>query len=167
MKYYIYLLTYNNNIFYCGRTIDPDRRLQEHKRTPDNTLKYNKIRELNKANIKWELEVVDSCTNDTDNLEDFWLYKSIVAGHTMLNLTKGSVYTEVDKQLIKDKSYFATSEEFQAARELKKTKHKPISKKSYTDTTALEHMSDLASSKPPNNISPALQRIKDRRNKPK
>jgi group I intron endonuclease len=99
---YIYLLSYNDDIRYVGRTFNLNKRLRQHinESKKNNTHKSNWIRKV--KNIK--MEIIDVC--DEDNYS-FWeqyyisLYKSW--GFNLLNMTiggegiSGYKYTEEDK----------------------------------------------------------------------
>jgi len=118
MKYYIYQLMTNNDVFYIGRTINPSRRLQEHIRGGQDAnsteLKYQFINQLNQLNQSWEMQVIATYTDNNHNYEDYHIYTALLNGHHLTNMRKGDVYTEAEKQL---KCSYSTPEEFFTARE--------------------------------------------------
>jgi len=82
-KHYIYLLGYNINgpeYFYVGHTNDPERRHSEHKRdsldensSSYDTAKYRFIRELNKRDIPWFMQVAEELTSYDQDGEYEWI----------------------------------------------------------------------------------------------
>ncbi len=99
---YIYVLSYNDDIRYVGRTFNVNKRLRQHinESNKNNTHKSNWIRKVKSINI----EIIDVCNEDNYS---FWeqhyisLYRSW--GFNLLNMTiggegvSGYKYTEEGK----------------------------------------------------------------------
>lgn len=100
---HIYALYYEyadeRRYFYVGRTNDPKRRLQEHRRNVKNTKHtedvYQFIRERCQPNgiDVWDLEVMVTEPNmRAEDCEDFWVVLMIRAGHDLKNMKHGDLH---------------------------------------------------------------------------
>lgn len=116
------LVTDAHQIFYIGRTVEPKRRLKEHKRNSLNLLmtedKYIFIRKLIDCGGKWDMQILATYTDESQNWEDYWIYSCHLQGIHLYNMRAGSIYTEAEDNLFKNKTAFDTPEAFFAAREL-------------------------------------------------
>jgi len=79
---YIYCLyeVPTNRKFYIGRTIDPHRRIGEHRLgsknyKPGDEDKYAYANALDRLSIEWDMEVLMECEPDTEFYEDFFVNK--------------------------------------------------------------------------------------------
>jgi predicted GIY-YIG superfamily endonuclease len=91
---FIYALveTQSRTKFYIGRTIDPERRLTEHRSgsknyKPGDELKYLYASQLDALSIKWEMEILQICGPDTDGYEDF--YVNLYRDSPLMNMRAG------------------------------------------------------------------------------
>ena len=82
MNDYIYCLfeVDTGTKFYIGRTIDPHRRLNEHRLGSKNyqkgdELKYQYANALDQLGIKWDMAILMECGPNTDFYEDFFVNK--------------------------------------------------------------------------------------------
>ena len=82
MNDYIYCLfeVDTGTKFYIGRTIDPHRRLNEHRLGSKNyqkgdELKYQYANALDQLGSKWDMEILMECGPGTDFYEDFFINK--------------------------------------------------------------------------------------------
>ena len=104
-KYFIYALTAVVNstkvVFYIGQTVDPDRRLSEHKRDSKTGSedKYKYIRMiLEPQGIAWSMEILHEITDDQidadvtlDDYEDYEIVRHYHDDHPLQNMRAGSV----------------------------------------------------------------------------
>jgi len=148
MKYYIYQLTYENKAFYLGRTINPTRRHNEHKRNSINgtELKYQFIREIGDD---WTLDVIAEYSDSKYNYEDHHIYQALCRGCSLTNMMKGSIYDEANDSMLKGGKVYKNDGEFFAhrslvqqqladakiARNLRKKQRRNVNIDSYTDRT--------------------------------
>lgn len=79
---YIYALveTETKRKFYIGRTIDPKRRIAEHRLgaknyNPGDEDKYQYANCLDQLGVKWDMEIIMECGPETDGYEDFFINK--------------------------------------------------------------------------------------------
>lgn len=159
MKYYIYALVTGTDIFYIGRTIDPKRRLKEHKRDSKtgDELKYIFIRQLTVCGGKWEMQILAEYSDNLHPYEDYWIYNCALQGIELTNMRAGDVYTEAESNLFKKKKAFNTAEDFFAARELEakaltvEKKRKEYTSDSSRTRSAIGHVET---------VSPGLAAIK-------
>lgn len=77
---YIYALyeKESNLKFYVGRTIDPHRRLGEHRSAgknyqPGDEWVYEYIHTLGQAGLEWDMEILMECGPDTEFFEDYFI----------------------------------------------------------------------------------------------
>ena len=109
--------------FYVGRTIDPDRRLKEHRygeRTGHES-KYQFARALTACQCSWDMEVLQFCGPGTDRFEDFYVYTLTLDGHPLQNERKGDSKARAEEDAAsvfrQRRQRFATPDEFLAARD--------------------------------------------------
>jgi hypothetical protein len=93
---YIYALTYIEDgariIFYIGRTIDPHRRLGEHRLgsrhyKDGDEWKYQYASTLDSLNIPWEMEILMECGPGTEFYEDYFI--NLHRNEPLQNMKKG------------------------------------------------------------------------------
>jgi len=99
-------------IRYIGKTIRPDKRLNEHIQKANKGPKYpvyNWIRKLFKEGLKPELEIIETSNEDQlAELEVFYITKAKEFGWRLLNSTDGGegnsghIYTEEQRQKFRD-----------------------------------------------------------------
>ena len=84
----------SNKTFYIGRTIEPYRRLLEHKCGMRNyeegdELKYQYASTLDELKLEWDMEVIQECGDDTKHFEDYYINKYRMAGEPIMNMKAG------------------------------------------------------------------------------
>lgn len=137
---YIYCLyeVESGTKFYIGRTINPERRLGEHRLgsrhyKPGDEHKYQYANALDNLGIEWAMEILMECGPDTDFYEDFFVNK--YRHEPLQNMRAG----DSEPWMGRDYSH---PEEFVAARtaaiELEKTRTKEPKEKKYTPTNPEE-----------------------------
>jgi hypothetical protein len=96
MSDFIYCLkeVADNTIFYVGRTIDPHRRMLEHRLgakhyKPFDEDKYYYASALDKLCREWSMQIVQECGEGTENFEDYWINKFRMEGHPLQNMRAG------------------------------------------------------------------------------
>lgn len=102
--HFIYALTTNLEghrvVFYIGRTIDPERRLAEHRRDaktgPEDKYKYIRMI-LEPQGIEWSMEILHEITGEQldadvtlDDYEDYEIVRHRHLGHPLQNMRAGS-----------------------------------------------------------------------------
>lgn len=96
MKHYIYALTdQNNNIFYIGKSINPDKRKKRHiydaKSFKYSYPVHNKIRKLIREGFNIGLKIIESniSDNEIDKKEQFWILDYRKKGFKIYNVANG------------------------------------------------------------------------------
>jgi hypothetical protein len=128
MKENIYALYYEygdqRHYFYVGRTIDPKRRMSEHRSNVKNKNHqedvYCFIRERCQPNgiDVWDMEVLVSEENARpEDCEDFWVVLMIRAGHDLKNMKRGDLHRVVLTMMAKKQGDFENVDEFVEFRE--------------------------------------------------
>ena len=123
MKDQIYALYYEyadqRQYFYVGRTIDPKRRLGEHRSNVKNRKHtedvYQFIRERCEPNgiPVWDMEVMWAEPNSRpEDCEDFWVVLLIRAGYDLKNMKHGDLHRIALELLSKEQGEFETVDEF-------------------------------------------------------
>lgn len=93
---YVYALFYvldgQKDYFYVGRSIDPERRMTEHRyeaRTGGMELSRQFIRDLWAVGLDFDHEVLYVTTEDTEFVEDYWINKLKLDGYELTNMKAG------------------------------------------------------------------------------
>lgn len=79
--------------FYIGRSIHPTVRLKEHHYAKKNGTesKYQFIRDLERAGLVWNMEILDTITTAEQEYESWWVYKMLCEKHPLQNMKAGDI----------------------------------------------------------------------------
>ena len=124
---YIYALKELSNaeypVFYVGRTSDMTRRLKEHQYASKTgtEAKYQYIRQLEAAGIKWEMVLLEEVGEDTEHYEDYFVYLLSFDGHELCNMKMGDAKQQAEQDAIMNMratgQFFSNAKDFLSARE--------------------------------------------------
>jgi len=118
--------------FYIGRTIDPTRRLSEHRNGSKNyqkgdELKYEYAHALDELNIEWDMEILMECGPDTDYYEDFFVNK--YRHEPLQNMRAGDSEPWMGLDYVSPKDFVKARQKC-----LEQKKYKPITQKIARET---------------------------------
>lgn len=102
-------------IFYVGRSIDPKRRMGEHRYhskiyVDGDEWVYQYANALDLCHIEWEMKLLMECGPDTEFFEDYFINKFLLEGKPLQNMKPG------DQEVWAGRHY-ATPEEFVAEKQ--------------------------------------------------
>ena len=145
-------------VFYIGRTSDPQRRKKEHQYSSKKAheKKYVAIRAFEKANIKWDLEVIAEVTSPDEPYEEFYMYQALLNNAPLTNMKMGDAEMALDNPDLQNYSEFRSYVD-----EKNKPKPKPKKIKNMSDNDNVVFYDDLKEHL--KKVSPGLQALLDKR----
>lgn len=153
--------------FYIGRTIEPKRRLREHRygaRTykPGDEDKYQYANALNAAGLKWTMEILMECGPDTEHYEDFFVNKYRLLGEPLQNMKAGDSEPWMGREYSSPQEFVKTRDKLIREREERKLLNDAAPKARKESNVELTRFVDDVKK---GTVSPGLQAILDRRKK--
>lgn len=151
--------------FYIGRTIDPHRRLYEHRLgsknyRPGDEDKYQYAQALDALGIEWDLQILAECKENTDGYEDFYVNK--FRHEPLQNMRAGDSEPWMGRD-------YSTPEELLAAKQhyLEQAKIKPVKEKRVVESDPDKMLFAMDFDQPHKKfVAPAFERLqKDRHNR--
>ena len=148
--------------WYIGRTINPLRRLMEHRYgakyyQPGDELKYQYANALDMAGIDWDMEILMECGPDTEFYEDFFINK--FRNEPLMNMRGGDQEPWMGRDYSDPKEFVETRASILRKREMKNIKEIKA-KKLDADVSTTKFFGDFGKKA---KLSPALQEILDKR----
>lgn len=151
--------------FYIGRTIDPKRRIGEHRSGARNykdgdELKYLYASSLNAMGIEWEMEILDECSTETEFYEDYYINK--YRSEPLQNMRSGDTEPWMGRDYSSPTEFLLRREKI-IEEELHKKKIAKIRQKNRSNSSDAERT--LFAGEDPNKrfVSPAYEAILKRR----